>query len=170
MDRLRDRNGAKGPSREKLTSHERADGCCIVGYRVARCRLLVRTIFGSTASSCAQTDHGCSQRRETVLSAESEYAVDTERPCPANLTPGTVAVSGYDCGGGGATASQVQQAKHAISKAKAQLVAAEQECRSLVSDLKGGKVSGLKGGKQYRLGKSSCEAALPPIPSDSPPA
>ena len=96
------------------------------------------------------------------------------KPCPANLTPGTF--PGYDCGGGGGlTAAQLNQAKHLISQAKIRLEAAEQECVVLVSQLKDGVVTvaqlkGSKPGKQYRLDKASCEAALPPVPSDSPPA
>ncbi len=88
-----------------------------------------------------------------VSRAQEEYAQAVERPCPANLTPGTF--PGYTCGDSHLTATQVKRAKDAVSKAKARLEADEQMCASLIGALKNGKAG------KYILKQSNCEVSPP---------
>lgn len=122
----------------------------------------------SSGPSAAQQQTAALRQLQVVLndvnavsSAQEEYAQDVQLPCPANLTPGTF--PGYDCGGRPRlTASQLQQAKDAISKAKAQLAADERKCLSFIGELKNGKAG------RYIVKKSSCEVSPGPAPRDSP--
>jgi hypothetical protein len=151
------------------------DGSMRGGWRVrALTGVIPAVVFGVGTAACssglsaAQQQTAVQQQLQTVINGvntlsreQGTYAQDVQRPCPANLTPGTF--PGYNCGPSPLlTASQLKRARQAIAKAKARLTADERMCQSMMGGMEND-----RSGK-YPPNKSTCEVPLPPVPTDSP--